>query len=412
MMLAKMNDQGGTSLQYNTLHEESSQVKPADWALMLEVATQRRTEVLMPENLENTWTKGRNYKRKENKIIKGGYQDLPAKSTSTDSSLPQRKLAQETKASKRGKYDTGEGMPSLPQLHALSSDPLQNVGSAKNSESSQNPDKNLSFAGDLASDGYKSPLKSEGFWGKSSADMIVRKEGPLVSKLHCWIAGLWPGGKFFLRVEIPQIISNNSDQKLSQILSRSGGSNTTKSESGSFKQQLEAARRATPTPLVTLIGHKQYIHCDRDIYYFSQSNTCVKQLAYAILELVLVYIFPEMRDVVFTNPYGVLVHDLWYDNHMWKVKMERAPFGTPTCFMALLVAGLHARLLMIWELGQWFCSYIQLYKAWVLGMYRNNLIVGMSHGGVDAGSFLRSIIGWIMVPRHKLPVMKGDLVAK
>ncbi|KAK7400843.1 hypothetical protein VNO78_12151 [Psophocarpus tetragonolobus] len=681
MMLAKMNDQGGTSLQYNTLHEESSQVKPADWALMLEVATQRRTEILMPENLENMWTKGRNYKRKENKIIKGGYQDLPAKSASTDSSLPQRKMAQETKASKRGKYEVGEGMSSLLPLHALSSDPLQNVGSAKNSEFSQNPDKNLSFAGNLALDGYKSPLKrsnsasslgiltdkggstisefykpeferhSEGSRGKSSSDMIVRKEGPLVSKLHCRVVGayfeklgstcfavysiavtdaqnktwfvkrryrnferlhrhlkdipnytlhlppkrifssstddafvhqrciqldkylqdllsianvaeqhevwdffsvssqnysfgkspsvmktlavnvddamddivrqfkgvsdglrrkvvgssslisegstsstttwnadeidksiprlgnsesvlssdneegekknnldnenivkevedsgqhsdntlfskgysslinnhneesnnmdfdrkhdivvearvgndvpltnfilirnnledpvgvppewspsnvsvpilnlvdnifqlkkrgwirrhvywmskqilqlvmedaiddwllrqihwlrreeiisqgirwvqdvLWPGGKFFLRVETPQIISNNSDQKPSQTLSRSGGSNTTKSESGSFEQQLEAARRASdikkllfdgaPTTLVSLIGHKQYRRCARDIYYFSQSNTCVKQLAYAILELVLVSIFPEMRDVV------------------------------------------------------------------------------------------------------------------
>ena len=100
---------GGTSLQDSTLHQESKQVGPADWARMLEVTTQRRTEILMPENLENMWTKGRNYKRKENKIIKAGSKDLSAKSPSTDSSRPHRKLAQETSASKRGKYEVAEG---------------------------------------------------------------------------------------------------------------------------------------------------------------------------------------------------------------------------------------------------------------------------------------------------------------
>jgi len=214
MILAKTSDQGGTSLQGNNLHQESSQARPADWARMLEVATQRRTEILMPENLENMWTKGRNYKRKENKIIKVGFQDLPAKSPSTDS-LPPRKLAQETSASKRGKYEDAEGNSPLPKFNALGSDPLQNVATAKISESSQNPEKELSFAKDLATDGYESPLKrsnsasslgiltnkggsiisefynpelerhSEGFRGKSSSDMVVRKERPLVSKLRC-----------------------------------------------------------------------------------------------------------------------------------------------------------------------------------------------------------------------------------
>ncbi|XP_076897696.1 uncharacterized protein LOC143551059 [Bidens hawaiensis] len=37
------------------------------WARGLEAKTQRRTEVLQPENLENMWTKGRNYKRKSQK---------------------------------------------------------------------------------------------------------------------------------------------------------------------------------------------------------------------------------------------------------------------------------------------------------------------------------------------------------
>ncbi|GAU30365.1 hypothetical protein TSUD_57760 [Trifolium subterraneum] len=125
MTLAKTSDPGETSLQYNPLHQESSQAKPADWARMLEVATQRRSEILMPENLENMWAKGRNYKKKENKIAKPGFRDLPTKSPATESSLPNRKMAQETLVSKRGKYEIAEEKSSLPSTHALASDPLQ-----------------------------------------------------------------------------------------------------------------------------------------------------------------------------------------------------------------------------------------------------------------------------------------------
>ncbi|XP_073226199.1 uncharacterized protein [Cicer arietinum] len=692
MILAKMSDPVETSSQYNALHQESSEAKPADWARMLEVATQRRTEILMPENLENMWAKGRNYKRKENKIVKTGFQDLPTKSPATDSSLPYQKMAQETLASKRGKYEAAEGKSSPP------SDPLQRVAITNSSESSHIHDKKLSFEGELgidkvkegtkgsSSEGYKSSLKrsnsasalgiqpnkeggsiisefynpeferhSEGFRGKSSSDMIIRKEGQLVPKLRCRVMGayfekigsacfavysiavtdaqnrtwfvkrryrnferlhrqlkdipnytlhlppkrifssstddafvhqrciqldkylqdllsianvaeqhevwdffsvssknysfgkpssvmktlavnvddavddivrqfkgvsggllrkvggsptlinegaststtlylpwnadeldkstsrqsttasvlssdteegdrnsnlghdtidreevqgnegqsenalilkgypslvtddteessnlefdrkrdlsvearvsndvpatnfvlsndnlgdpvgvppewtppnvsvpllnlvdkifqlkkrgwirrqvfwmskqilqlvmedaiddwlqrqihwlrredtvaqgirwvqdvLWPGGTFFLRVGTPQITNGGSNQKPSQTMGESGGHNIMKHESGSFEQQLEAARRESdikkllfdgaPTTLVSLIGHKQYRRCARDIYYFSQSTICVKQLAYAILELLLVTIFPEMRNVV------------------------------------------------------------------------------------------------------------------
>ncbi|KAI7726547.1 hypothetical protein M8C21_032098, partial [Ambrosia artemisiifolia] len=47
--------------------EETKHLPAADWARGLEAATQRRTEVLQPENLENMWTKGRNYKKKAQK---------------------------------------------------------------------------------------------------------------------------------------------------------------------------------------------------------------------------------------------------------------------------------------------------------------------------------------------------------
>ncbi|XP_057502793.1 uncharacterized protein LOC130786520 [Actinidia eriantha] len=57
------------NLNSNLSGEEHMLPRPADWARVLEAATQRRKEVLMPENLENMWTKGRNYKKNVQKSV-------------------------------------------------------------------------------------------------------------------------------------------------------------------------------------------------------------------------------------------------------------------------------------------------------------------------------------------------------
>ncbi|GAB4853948.1 hypothetical protein Ancab_018157 [Ancistrocladus abbreviatus] len=123
-----------------------------------------------------------------------------------------------------------------------------------------------------------------------------------------WIQDvLWPDGKFFLKLDISQKADESEfGCSSSQNTSCSAGSRL--SPPGSFELQLEAARRASdvkkmifngaPTALVSLIGHKQYGRCARDIYFFLQSSICVKQVAYAILELLLISIFPELRDLV------------------------------------------------------------------------------------------------------------------
>lgn len=56
--------------QKNSVHHLPS--RPADWAVALEATTKRRTEVLAPENLDNMWTKGRNYQKKTAKLIQAG----------------------------------------------------------------------------------------------------------------------------------------------------------------------------------------------------------------------------------------------------------------------------------------------------------------------------------------------------
>ncbi|KAJ4958209.1 hypothetical protein NE237_025320 [Protea cynaroides] len=75
------------------------------------------------------------------------------------------------------------------------------------------------------------------------------------------------------------------------------------------EQQLqEAARRAklvyelmtdkAPAALVGLVGHKEYEQCAKDLYFFLQSTVCMKQLAFDLLELLLLSTFPELQDVV------------------------------------------------------------------------------------------------------------------
>ncbi|GAB2252764.1 hypothetical protein Droror1_Dr00005611 [Drosera rotundifolia] len=118
---------------------------------------------------------------------------------------------------------------------------------------------------------------------------------------------LWPGGKFFLNLRISQGEPDETEFGYRAFQSTNGLAGSKYSPPGSFELQLEAARRASdvkkmifngaPTALVSLIGHKQYRRCARDIYYFLQSSICIKQLAYCMLELVLISVFPELKDI-------------------------------------------------------------------------------------------------------------------
>ncbi|KAI3774756.1 hypothetical protein L1987_49318 [Smallanthus sonchifolius] len=122
-----------------------------------------------------------------------------------------------------------------------------------------------------------------------------------------WIQDvLWPDGIFFTRVNTQNRNGSQSDQDSPLATSRSSGSKANKQ--GLFEEQLEAARRASdvrkmifngaPTTLVSLIGHNQYKRCAKDVYYFLQSEVCLKQLAYGLLELVIITVFPELHDIV------------------------------------------------------------------------------------------------------------------
>lgn len=61
-------------LSSSMMQDEPIYTRNAEWAKVFDAATQRRTEVLMPENLENMWAIGRNYKKKIPKRTAAGIQ--------------------------------------------------------------------------------------------------------------------------------------------------------------------------------------------------------------------------------------------------------------------------------------------------------------------------------------------------
>uniref|UniRef100_A0A1D1XC65 Sorting nexin-13 n=1 Tax=Anthurium amnicola TaxID=1678845 RepID=A0A1D1XC65_9ARAE len=112
---------------------------------------------------------------------------------------------------------------------------------------------------------------------------------------------LWPDGIFITKhpsrrrpTPLPSPAGNQKDNRTENLLTN--------------EQQLEAARRAqfvyeliidkAPAALVGLIGRKEYERCAEDIYFFLQSSVCLKQLAFELLELLLLTAFPELDDVV------------------------------------------------------------------------------------------------------------------
>jgi sorting nexin-13 len=71
---AESSSSGMTSLEGDkskvSVDEHGRTVLPrqADWAVVLDAATERRSQVLAPENLENMWAIGRNYQKKMVKV--------------------------------------------------------------------------------------------------------------------------------------------------------------------------------------------------------------------------------------------------------------------------------------------------------------------------------------------------------
>lgn len=165
-------------------------------------------------------------------------------------------------------------------------------------------------------------LRRQVFWISKQILQLIMEDAIddwLLRQIHClrkedniaqgirWIQDvLWPDGTFFRPLSTRTELEYQENEG-SHLTTRPQGWSKV-SKLGTFEEQLEASRRArdvekiifngAPTTLVSLIGQKQYRRCARDVYYFLQSTVCLKQLAYGILELLLLSVFPELREVV------------------------------------------------------------------------------------------------------------------
>ncbi|KAL3580572.1 hypothetical protein D5086_018407 [Populus alba] len=234
--LAKIDDHRETYLDYNSHQQEPMQPHPVEWARILEVATHRRTEVLTPENLENMWAKGRNYKKKENKNVKAGVPKSMAKSSVTNTTATTN-LGKSMPINSNTMPTKMEEKTLLHLTHGLSLDTLTSHENRDGRQFTQNGSQELSFEGsrvggewenadNLASNenrgGIKRsnstsalealPGKKKVFTGdgggsiisefyspeshrsaehavKKVSDIVLRSEGPYSPKLKCRVMG-------------------------------------------------------------------------------------------------------------------------------------------------------------------------------------------------------------------------------
>lgn len=129
---------------------------------------------------------------------------------------------------------------------------------------------------------------------------LLRKGTVVASAINRIEQILWPDGIFLTKHpnrRPPAPIASPGGQKVDNV------ENQLTSE-----QQIEAAQHAkfvyelmidkAPAALVSLVGRKEYEQCAEDVYYFLQSPVCLKQLAFELLELLLLATFPELDDLV------------------------------------------------------------------------------------------------------------------
>ncbi|XP_042488981.1 uncharacterized protein LOC122069118 [Macadamia integrifolia] len=139
---------------------------------------------------------------------------------------------------------------------------------------------------------------------------LLRRGSVIASAIKRLEQILWPDGIFITkhpkRQRPPASVSQSQSPRYGEPTQIS--SPTKESVLTDEQQQQEAARRAkfvyelmidkAPAALVGLLGHKEYEHCAKDLYFFLQSTVCMKQLAFDLLELLLLSTFPELHDVV------------------------------------------------------------------------------------------------------------------
>ncbi|KAJ4952564.1 hypothetical protein NE237_029396 [Protea cynaroides] len=139
---------------------------------------------------------------------------------------------------------------------------------------------------------------------------LLRKGSVIASLIKRVEKILWPDGIFITKhpkhkkAPPPSVIQQGRPHHGSQPTQISSPKEGLLTEE---QKQQEAARHAkfvyelmidkAPAALVHLVGHKEYEQCAKDLYFFLQSTVCMKQMAFDLLELLLLLTFPELGDV-------------------------------------------------------------------------------------------------------------------
>ncbi|KAE8707247.1 Phox-associated domain,Phox-like,Sorting nexin isoform 3 [Hibiscus syriacus] len=214
--LARNENQKETFSDGNRYEEEPVHQRPGDWARKLEAATQRRTEVLAPENLENMWTKGRNYKKKERKYVNLGCHEFSTNKIGTSTggeeksvmqllpglSLDTQSLDDNTTDAKLAKSSSFEGNRDVNKSNYVSDQASgRNKSRLKRSNSTSDlevgPDTKKALTVDVggptisechAPDFYR---HGEEYGGKIASNIVLRNEGPQIPKLRCRVIGAY-----------------------------------------------------------------------------------------------------------------------------------------------------------------------------------------------------------------------------
>ncbi|KAK7255382.1 hypothetical protein RIF29_28791 [Crotalaria pallida] len=134
---------------------------------------------------------------------------------------------------------------------------------------------------------------------------LLRKGSVIASGVERVEKILWPDGIFLTKH--PNRRPPPPPSSPSQSSPHSHQSTEVSSPRIDDQQQREADRRAkfvyelmidqAPPAIVGLVGRKEYEQCARNLYFFLQSSVCLKQLAFDLLEMLLLSAFPELDDV-------------------------------------------------------------------------------------------------------------------
>jgi len=133
----------------------------------------------------------------------------------------------------------------------------------------------------------------------------LRSEHTLARMIHSLKSMLWPGGVWFTMASsveqkgIPRQPPNASDKRNKGLRSdKYLDPAEVASDASDMAENLRTRLfRHAPAALVRLVGRRSYMVAMKDVYDMIQLPTFVRQIGYGVLEIVLLALFPELKDL-------------------------------------------------------------------------------------------------------------------